>query len=323
MSPIMTHDHSSPAVLILASRFDFTCDYVTAALARRGVAYLRLNSEDLADHDVVLDPVAGRMTVTVAGEHFLITHGRLKSVMYRRPVFLRDYGDDHSTAQERFARLQWASLIQNLALFDSARWYNIPSSTYRAEHKALQLQEAARSGMRVPLTLITNSPRGVCHRLPGSTYAVKGLDTVMVRENGEELFGFTTFANDEAFETGDWWTAPFILQEAVGPKEDVRVTIIDQHAFAAKVLVAGAGVEGDWRLHKQCTEFIPFTLPSPILHQCLRLMGALGLRYGAIDFALAKEEFFFLEVNPTGEWAWLVDSAGLAIDEVFADALAR
>jgi hypothetical protein len=40
---------AAPEVLILASRFDFTCDYVVAALRKRGVSYLRLNSEDLSD----------------------------------------------------------------------------------------------------------------------------------------------------------------------------------------------------------------------------------------------------------------------------------
>lgn len=186
---------TSPSVLLLASRFDFTCDFVAAALRRRGVEYLRLNSEDLPNCSLTLDPVARRLTGSLNDVQFCITSTSLRSVLFRRPVFLRDYGDDHSSAQDRFIRIQWASFMQNLALFDGARWYNSPSSTYRAEHKAIQLHEAARIGMRVPATVVTNVPSYACTSLSGPQYAIKGLDTVMVREDGDEMFGFTTFAD--------------------------------------------------------------------------------------------------------------------------------
>jgi len=314
---------ADPVVLILASRFDFTCDYVVAALRRRGVVYLRLNSEDLADCSVTLDPVARRLTVVLAGAHFCVTPTSLRSVLFRRPVFLRDYGDDNRSSQDRFARIQWAAFMQNLALFDDARWYNNPASTYGAEHKAVQLYEAARIGMRVPATLVTNAPshEDVC--LSGRQCAVKGLDTVMVREAGDEMFGFTTFASQTDCDDPAWTSAPTVFQEAIRDKTDVRVTVIDDRVFAAEVLVAGKGVTDDWRLHKRSAQFARHDLPEEVSKQCVELVAALGLRYGGIDLALSGDAYYFLEINPTGEWAWLVDAAGLPIDEAVADALSR
>lgn len=53
------------------------------------------------------------------------------------------------------------------------------------------------------------------------------------------------------------------------------------------------------------------------------LLKSLGLRFGGIDLAVSDGEYYFLEVNPTGEWAWLVDATALPIDEAIAGALSR
>jgi glutathione synthase/RimK-type ligase-like ATP-grasp enzyme len=318
---------SSPAtaeVLVLASRFDFTCDYVVAALRRRGVSYLRLNSEDLSECSITLDPLVPRLDVRLPDDsHFVLTEGRLRSVLFRRPVYLRDYGDDRRSAQDRFCRIQWAALMQNLSVFQSARWYNDPASTYRAEHKAIQLNVANRLGLSVPPTVVTNEPSIAVKHLPGDAFAVKGLDTVMVRESGDEVFGFTTFASQQDFEDTAWVSAPTTIQWVVPNKVDIRVTVIGPCVLAAAILVDQAGVADDWRLHKGHTAFISHELPVPISAACVELVADLGLRFGAIDLALSNGRYYFLEINPTGEWAWLVDAAGLPIDEVLADELAR
>jgi glutathione synthase/RimK-type ligase-like ATP-grasp enzyme len=143
----------------------------------------------------------------------------------------------------------------------------------------------------------------------------------MVREAGEEFFGFTTFAKRADFDDPAWASAPSVIQEAIRDKIDVRVTVIDERVFAAKVLVSGKGVSDDWRLHKQHASFVRHDLPNEVSRQCIELVASLGLRYGAIDLALSRDVYYFLEINPTGEWAWLVDTAGLRIDEALADAL--
>lgn len=312
-----------PRVLVLGSRFDFTCDYVVAALQRRGVSYLRLNSEDLPACAVALDPIARELRVRMAGVDYLVTPRSLASVLFRRPVALRDYGGDGRGAQERFAQAQWAAFMTNIALFGEARWYNAPSSTYRAEQKAVQLWEATRIGFCVPSTVVTNAPELAVACLGRGRVALKGLDTVLVREHGEEVFGFTTFAELSELDTASWSSAPGTLQRAVPDKIDVRVTVVEEHAYAAAVLVDGQGVSDDWRLHKQEVKFVSHELPSEIRTHCVELVRALGLRFAAIDLALSHRLYHFLEINPTGEWAWLVDSAGLPIDEAIADALAR
>jgi glutathione synthase/RimK-type ligase-like ATP-grasp enzyme len=153
--------------------------------------------------------------------------------------------------------------------------------------------------------------------------AIKGLDTVLLRAGDQEMFGFTTFACAAALEPAAWRSAPGIIQTALTDKLDIRVTVVEDRVFAASITADGQPIVGDWRAKKADTHFTEYNLPQEIRRRCLRLIELLGLCFGGIDLVLHDGEYYFLEVNPTGEWAWLVDAAGLPIDEAIADALVR
>ena len=55
-------------------------------------------------------------------------------------------------------------------------------------------------------------------------------------------------------------------------------------------------------------------LPEEIATACQRLMKALNLRFGAVDLVLAPNgQYYFLEINPNGQWLWLEDKLGFPI----------
>ena len=53
---LVIEKHVIPQVLLLASRFDLSCDYVVAQLRRRGRPYFRLNSEDFEQFAIIAVP---------------------------------------------------------------------------------------------------------------------------------------------------------------------------------------------------------------------------------------------------------------------------
>ncbi len=319
----VTSESVQPQVLLIASRYDLTCDYVVAQMIRRSIPYLRLNSEDLSALAIDLDPIQRRLVIDRAGHRYCVTPHSLRSVLFRRPVFLRDYGDDHRSSAERFSRLQWAAFVRNLMLFNEARWFNDPVATYRAEHKAVQLSIAAQLGFAVPPTRVTNSPHAHPFGDGCTRVAVKGLDTVLLRADGHEMFGFTTFETTDSLEPDAWRAAPATIQAALMNKLDIRVTVIEDRVLSASITANGVPLSDDWRTQKSSVQFRKFDLPTETAERCQMLVRSLGLRFGGIDLALCDGEYYFLEINPTGEWAWLVDAAGLPIDEAIAEALSR
>ena len=111
------------------------------------------------------------------------------------------------------------------------------------------------------------------------------------------------------------------VQEFLNPKIDCRVTYVHGKLFPVKILQNGKGMYGDWRLRKEELEYIPFKLPSYVEDAICKLMKKLNLDFGGIDLAFVPEEYYFIEVNPTGEWGWLEVKAGINISETIKRAL--
>ena len=94
-----------------------------------------------------------------------------------------------------------------------------------------------------------------------------------------------------------------------------------EKVFCSSVKSQGQPIKGDWRLAKEGATFPIYELPEDIATKCVQLTKTLGLVFGAIDLAVQDGTYYFLEINPTGEWAWLVDNSELPIDKAIADKL--
>ena len=54
--------------------------------------------------------------------------------------------------------------------------------------------------------------------------------------------------------------------------------------------------------NKDNLEYTPVELPRIVKQKLLELMRNLDLSFGGIDFALVGDVYYFIEINPTGEW---------------------
>ena len=50
-------------------------------------------------------------------------------------------------------------------------------------------------------------------------------------------------------------------------------------------------------------------------------MNDLGLTFGGVDLIFANNKYYFIEVNPTGEWGWLKSVAKLPIDKAIVKSM--
>ena len=312
-------------VLILSSLYDFSTDEVVHRLREAGVGCVRLNREQLREHRLTLDPSRPSLIIDgPVGRH--VVNADLRSVFYRQPVFLRDSSGIPLSVAKQLERSQWAAFLRALSVFRDAAWMNFPAATYLAESKPYQLAVASACGMRIPDTLVTNAAATVRDRFAGRT-AIKSLDSVLLREGPDSLFTYTTFASTDALSDDALRSAPLIAQEALVEKTDLRVTVVGDRVFAVQVLADGAAVFGDWRLTpKSALTYEDAQLSAEDAANCLRLMRALRLSFGALDLAETPDGVVFIEINPTGEWGWLSTpdrSIGTAIAAWLAEPTGR
>jgi glutathione synthase/RimK-type ligase-like ATP-grasp enzyme len=98
---------------------------------------------------------------------------------------------------------------------------------------------------------------------------------------------------------------PVIFQEAIQKDFDLRITVVDDEAYAAKIVLEGCGDSEnlDWRNYEGKRLYSAYLLPLEVLNQCVAIVKALGLRFGCVDIGVSKEgDHVFFEVNPQGQW---------------------
>jgi len=312
----------NPEVIILAGLYDFAVDLVVAELSAIGTSYVRLNREQLSDYQLCLDPISSVLTIRSNSVDFVVTSDHLKAVWFRQPVFLRNTPSEALSLSEQLSRSQWSAFQRALTVFDEAAWMNHPQATYLAECKPYQLMIARRCGFSVPKTLAGNDA-GQFRAKFLDAVVIKSLDTVLLREGDNCLFTYTTISSSDALTEANTSAAPLFVQQLLDHKTDLRVTVVGDRIFAVKILVHGAGIEGDWRVaSRDSLTYVDVSLNPRTEAACIDLARQLHLPFAAIDLVETPNGVFFIEVNPTGEWGWL-NTSERRIDSAIANWLSR
>ena len=311
---------SKVEILVISDTMDFTTDYICLELQRRNANYLRVKGDKFKNYKIVFDIGSLILNIIINAKEYVIDNSNLKAIYYRAPIYLHDTYKPNLSFEKQLYRSQWTAFLRNLVLFENVKWVNNPIDTFRAENKMLQLKYARKNGMECPHTLLLNSIEDI--ELDKDTnYIMKSLDTVLLRKGDKEAFVYSTVMTGEELMKSEFAAAPVVIQEYLYPKVDLRVTVIGEKVFAVKIVKEGIGIAGDWRREKDNVDFIEIELPEDIKKRCISIVNDLGLAFGGIDLILHNDIYYFVEVNPTGEWAWLVNKSGLKIDKAICDYL--
>lgn len=202
-------------------------------------------------------------------------------------------------------------------------WMNDPLRLEAARKKVLQLQVAAELGFLIPRTIITNNPDEVLefYNTCSDGIVFKALYREFLDYGGGKGFNIpTTLITARHLQNlGMIKKIPSQFQEFIEKSAEVRVTIIGENIFS--VLIAPRDtppVDVDWR-HPSVMQKLSYTetdLPPHVETFCRTVMKKLGLTFGAFDFIISKnEEWYFLEVNPNGQWYYCEEWAGVLISD--------
>jgi len=304
-----------PEVLLISNRFDFSTDFIAVELANQGVNFIRINRDELKDYSIEFDPIIPELKAKYKNYSFTVSTEYLKSVYYRAPTFLRDIFQEGLSEEEQLIRTQWAAFVRSLCVFENIKWLNNPTDIYKAEIKPYQLFIANKLGMKIPKTIITN----VTLNSDFEFQAIKSIDTAIVTNGDNEGFVYTEIYKKNELEEMKY-TSPFFIQQGLVPKIDIRVTVVENDVVAIRI-TSDKEIDEDWRRYKNELTYTVFDLPKTVHDFCINYTKKLNLNFGAIDLVLHDNEYYFIEINPTGEWSWLQKNTGYKFDELIVKSL--
>ena len=222
--------------------------------------------------------------------------------LWRKPLTNQQLYPDHTFPRERvFEEDELAYAMRDVwnAMYYCGRAVLIDPLSDTVAGKLLQAQIAERY-FSVPDWAVVSGASVRSEARPQQV--AKSLTS---RRTGDRSVLYTTPIDAEQLSPA----SPWFLQSFVSAEYDVTVVVIRDAVFAFALGRAEfpAGVV-DWRRARNLTStqnWVPHALPPDFAAAIRQFMGDMSLHYGRIDFLLAGDTYYFLEVNPNGEWGWL------------------
>lgn len=320
-------------ILIFTNKEDAHPNPVIEILKDRGVAFFRLNTEDLlTDYDfnwwAGKDGCDFEIINRISG--LKIRGSEITSVWDRRPE------PPKSLRVHNTEKINQHNLREALEFLRFLRHYveHIPSigsivEDRVASSKMLQYRTAQDCGFTVPDTVYANTKSAILsfsrHHKTLCLKSITGTD-VWDDEHGLDYVFYTQVLDsadiedipEEAFTQ----TVSFV-QEYIPKDYELRVTVIGEDVFATKILSQNLPENKgkiDWRQgYDSGLSLEPTQLPPRVQKKCNNLVKGLGLNFGCLDLIVTPEgDYVFLECNPNGQWLWIELATGQAISESIA-----
>lgn len=319
-------------ILVLSNGRDATSDFFEDRLKVARERYLRMNTDCLSEYAVDLrvgdDSVCGTFS-TPDGQQFELS--AIKSIYYRRPKPPR-VSDEVTPALREWVqnehRKLWGGLLN---LYPSCKWVNHPLAISGANYKPEQLARAVRVGLNVPPTLITNDPHAARNFCESHNWrvVVKPIGHGQVGNDGteQESLIYTNLIDQDYFEQlSSVGVCPTLLQAYVEKVLDLRVTVVERECMAVELHSQERDVSKvDCRRdNMEGMRYTVTQLPADLRSKLVSLTRSYSLHFAAIDMAIDQAgRYWFFELNPAGQWAWLEQQAGAPISDALIRCLRR
>lgn len=228
---------------------------------------------------------------------------------------------------ERFSENESRGTIRSLLTTLPCRWVNQKGVVDSLEsNKLYQQLIACQSGLLIPRTLVSNDPESiVTFSDPKEGLLLKSVGYIRLDEDGKKHLYSQRFSHQELSGSPKAIRrCPVFCQEYVQKLYEHRVMVIGNKVLACRIdSQASEQTKIDWRHYDfERVAHVRVELPQNTQQKLLCFMRAVNLQYGAIDLIETPQgEFIFLEVNPSGQWGWIADLAGLPIAEAVAEML--
>lgn len=316
-------------ILLLTNKDDVTVDFIVKELKRQKLQYYRLNTEDIPEIikiDFNMDN--NKFMLYDLKKEIRVDLDEIDAVYFRRAQISElNYIDNITGPEKTYLRGELAYVLEGLyKLLENKYWINNVYRIREAENKIFQLQLAKNIGFKIPSAIISNNVESIeaMINLHDNDCIIKPIKSGNLKRDFYSRIIFTSQIREDFMKDKDRISSfPVYVQENIHKKYDLRCIVIGTKVYCAQIdSQCYEDSKIDWRKGKRCLEHKKYNLPIDIQEKCIQLTQRLGLNYSAIDLILdKKDQYFFLECNPNGQWAWLEVRLGFPLSRSIVNLL--
>jgi len=267
--------------LIITNSYDVTTDILITNIGCENI--FRLNFDLLSDYSIQITSES----FSIKSPKKSIYENEISKVYWRKPFNTKNNLDEY----EFLERKQIVKQIFNILLHQGKAILVDPNKVL-AIGKLLQLR-IAKEYFNIPeWEMILN------HSSTFSHCVTKSLSSSVV--DSDKIL-YTTQVKTEELDLSEAWH----LQKFIEKEKDLTIVYVNGELFPFELTVNLN--ETDWRKEQISNPKIwkPHDLRKNVYKSVQGFMEKLKLNYGRLDFIIYKDEYYFLEVNINGQWAFL------------------
>lgn len=211
-------------------------------------------------------------------------------------------------------------------ILDNKIWF--PHYSNLKVNKLEMLNLAQKAGLHIPSSIVTNSKKEL------ATFKAENINIIYkpIRQISYYTFGnftyspYTTEIDDEKYEQLDNFFFPSLFQAKIKRDYEIRCFFLEGEIYASAIMTNSETSDVDIKLNfnSSTTKWVNYNLPSNIKEQIVQFMSQVKLTTGSIDLIKSNDnKFYFIEVNPVGQYFAPSINCNYYIEKKIADCLIK
>lgn len=318
-------------IFIITNKNDFTVDYFIDKIGSNDKNIFRFNTEDFQSKYIL-----GYNNEYSNNSWYLrnkinskeINSSNISGIWYRRPKFPEVKLDNISTKIKNSLSLEAKYTYEHILGSIDTNWMSYPTNIRKAENKILQSIVAKNIGFNVPSSIITNNPDEVINFKENfSEICLKPLrkGRYSDQENMYLIYN-RILSQDDLAKIDNISNFPVLIQEYIPKKYELRVIVVNETVFTVVVYSQEKSrTSEDWRVDNcQNVKYEIINIPKEIETKCLKIVRHFGLNFSSMDIIVSEDgKYYFLDLNPNGQWGWLDEKLNLGISQKILEFLSN
>lgn len=307
-------------IIIFSETYDSMTDRVCMWLQHINEPFIRLNHNARNRVSEVFYSTNDNDVCFVIDNKKEVLISNIKSVWFRRGKFImpentnfQDYYEISPVLYNHIkSEYKTTSYAINYLLYQNV--FSIGNPMKQRLNKIIVLETAKKVGLMIPNSVIAESRNRVKSCFGEKELMSKNIDDLLEIEFSGKKFHY----RNKSFKTVKDIPRSFsysIFQEKVDTKLEIRAFYLMGKTYSIAQKYNSEMKRGCW---------YKYSLTADLEDKIHLLMKMINLNSGSIDFLMDKRNnFFFLEVNPEGQFEWVSDFGNYQLDKIIAQKLAN
>lgn len=298
-------------ILIISEPNDYSTDEVLRWLKYYNIEYTRINYTDpVCINNFKIDEEGVKFDIVFHNK--TVQYSKISGVYYRRGMLnihkatIKNISDNKSLNRliiDEVERLQ--EFIHSII----EKGNTIGSFKNRSLNKLVVLEIAQSLGLDIPRTFIETKKEEVINLINENEIVTKNISEVAHVLVGSEQFNSLTYAvNQVLIDNSSESFLYSLFQSNIKKDFEIRSFFIRGKFFSTAMLTQmNDRTTIDFRNYddEKPTRIVPYQLPNEIEDKLQKVFEKLDLNTGSVDMIYGQGKYFFLEINPVGQFGMI------------------